>query len=143
MRFFGLHLSLHRASLLFLTLPLLLVLCDMAHAQGGVGGTRGLPDSAGGIHTIQGHVYYPSGRRAGSGILVKLEGNVNGSRSTSTDGDGSFLFTSLPVAQYTVVIDGGPDYEPVNEAVTIYGTTGGSGLRTGQTIVLDIHLPLK
>lgn len=68
---------------------------------------------------------------------------MNGSRSTSTDGDGSFLFDSLAAAQYTVVIDAGPDYEPVQEAVTIYGTTGGSGLRTGQTMVLDIHLPLK
>lgn len=143
MRFFGLHLSRHRASLLLATLPLLLVLRVMVHAQGGVGSTRGLPDSAGGVHTIQGHVYYPSGRRAGSGILVKLEGNVNGSRSTSTDGDGSFLFTSLPAAQYTVVMDAGPDYEPIQEAVTIYGNTGGSGLRTGQTLVLDIHLLLK
>ena len=57
-------------------------------AQGGVGSTRGLPDSAAGIHSIQGHVFYPSGRRAGQGINIKLEGNATGSRSAATDADG-------------------------------------------------------
>lgn len=131
----------HRALLSLLILPLLLVRFDTALAQGGVGSTRGLPDSAGGIHTIQGHVYLPSGRRAGAGVLVKLEGNVTGSHRASTDDDGSFLFNSLPAAEYTIVVDGGPDYDPVKESVTIYGTTGNVGaMRSGQTVVRDIQL---
>src|SRR5205085_4696425 len=116
-----------------------------ASAQGGVGSTRGLPDAAGGLHSIEGHVYMPSGRRAGPGILVKLDGHVNGTKSAATDADGAFLFRSLPAAEYDIVVDGGTDYESVREAVTIYGNTGGSaGMgATGEKIMLDIHLQPK
>src|SRR6266566_8519249 len=82
-----------------------------AIAQGGVGSTRGLPDSAGGIHSIQGRVYLPNGRRAGEGISVRLEGNVMGSRRAATDPDGSFMFNGLPAAEYSVIVDGGAEYE--------------------------------
>ena len=75
-------------------LPLVLIVASIAHAQGGVGSTRGLPESAGGIHRIQGTVYLPSGRRAPEGIMVKLDGNVNGTKRASTDGDGAFSFNS-------------------------------------------------
>jgi Tfp pilus assembly protein PilF len=127
---------------LLATVVMLFASALMGRAQGGVGSTRGLPDSAGGIHTIQGHVYLPSGRRAGPGILVKLESNVIGTRRIATDTDGSFLINSLPASDYELVIDGGTDFEPVKESVTIYGTTGGpeGTMRSGQTVVLDIHL---
>ena len=115
-----------------------------ASAQGGVGSTRGLPDAAGGLHTIEGHVYLPSGRRVGPGVVVKLEGNVNGLKSAVTDADGAFLFRSLPAAEYLVVIDGNTDYEGVRESVAIYGNTGGIGLGpAGQTVMLDLHLKPK
>lgn len=115
-----------------------------ANAQGGVGSTRGLPESAGGIHRIQGTVYLPSGRRAGEGILVRLEGNVTGTRRAATSGDGSFSFNSLPAADYSLAIEGGADYEPVRQLVVIYGTTGGVGIGVaGQTMMLDVHLQPK
>lgn len=120
-----------------------LIFAAVTYAQGGVGSTRGLPDSAAGIHTIEGRVYLPSGRRAGAGITITLEGNVNGTRRAATDGDGSFLFRSLPAAEYTVVVDGGPDYESARESVTIYGNTAGTTSPTGQTMMLDIHLRPK
>ncbi len=124
-----------------LALFTLLVTAGIALGQGGVGSSRGLPDSAAGIHSIQGKVYLPNGRRAGQGVNVKLEGNVNGSRSASTDGDGAFFFNGLPAAEYSIIVDGGSEYELVKQSVTIYGTTGGVGVgRTGQTIMLDIHL---
>jgi Tfp pilus assembly protein PilF len=124
-----------------LTLLTLLAAVGIASGQGGVGSSRGLPDSAGGIHSIQGHVYLPTGRRASQGVNVKLEGNVNGSRSASTDGDGSFFFNGLPAAEYSIIVDGGSEYELVKQSVTIYGTTGNAGIgRAGQTIMLDIHL---
>jgi Tfp pilus assembly protein PilF len=114
------------------------------HAQGGVGTSRGLPETSSGIHSIQGKIYLPSGQRAGAGISVRLEGNVLGSRRTSTDMDGSFIFHSLPAADYSIVIDGGAEYETVRESATIYGNTGNVGLSpTGQTIMLDIHLRPK
>jgi Tfp pilus assembly protein PilF len=113
-------------------------------AQGGVGSTRGLPDAAGGIHSIQGRVYFPDGRRAGVGIIVKLDSNVSGSRSAGTDGDGSFNFNSLPAAEYSVEVDGGPDYDILKQSVTIYGTTGNVGVgRAPQTIQVDLHLRLR
>jgi Tfp pilus assembly protein PilF len=114
------------------------------YSQGGVGTTRGLPETSSGIHSIQGKIYLPSGQRAGAGITVRLEGNVIGSRRASTDLDGTFIFHSLPAADYSVVIDGGADYEMVRESATIYGNTGNVGLSpSGQTIMLDIHLRPK
>ena len=117
---------------------------SQANAQGGVGSTRGLPDSAAGIHSIQGRVYLPSGRRAGPGILVKLEGNVNGTRTAATDSDGAFSFNGLPAADYQVVIEGGSDYETLKQTVVIYGTTGNVGVgRAAQMVAVDVHLMPK
>jgi len=115
-----------------------------ALAQGGVGSTRGLPDSAAGIHTIQGRVYGPDGRRTGAGVIVKLEGNVNGTRTIATDSDGSFVFNSLPAAEYSLIVDGGDQFDILSQPVTIYGTTGGVGMgRSGQTVQVDLHLRAK
>lgn len=130
-----------RAALL---LPVLLLSFGFANAQGGVGSTRGLPDSASGIHTIQGHVFLPSGRRAAEGIMVRLEGNVVGTRRASTGGDGDFMFNQLPAAEYTITVDGGGEFEKVTQQVVIYGNTGNVGaMRSGQNIQLDIHLVPK
>src|SRR5438045_681332 len=105
-----------------------------ANAQGGVGSSRGLPDSASGIHSIQGRVYLPSGRRAGPGLLVRLEGNVNGTRTAATDGDGAFTFNGLPAAEYQLIVVGGAEYDTVRQSVVIYGTTGNVGAgRSAQT----------
>jgi Tfp pilus assembly protein PilF len=125
---------------LMLTLPLVVV-----HGQGGVGSTRGLPDSASGIHTIQGRVLLPTGRRAEQGVLVRLSSNVAGSRSASTDTDGVFIFNGLPAGEYRITVDGGPQYAPVSKSVVIYGTTGGTaGMgRTGQTMMMDVTLVPK
>ena len=130
---------------LFASIAILILFVPFTvHGQGGVGTTRGLPESSSGIHTIQGKIYLPSGQRAGAGISVRLEGNVIGSRRSATDLDGGFIFHSLPASDYSVVIDGGPDYETVRESVTIYGNTGNVGLSpSGQTIMVDIHLRPK
>jgi len=138
---------LNRVSLIGLTLLTLLFIggrAGVVFAQGGVGSTRGLPDSAAGIHSIQGRVYMPDGRRAGQGVLVRLESIVTSGRTVGTDSDGSFVFNSLPAAEYSVAVDGGADYDVFKQAVTIYGTTGNVGVgRAGQTVQLDIHLRAK
>ena len=125
---------------LILTLPSV-----MAHGQGGVGSTRGLRDSASGIHTIQGRVLLPTGRRAEQGVLVRLSSNVAGSRSASTDADGGFVFNGLTAGEYRLTVEAGPEYAPINKSVVIYGTTGGSaGMgRAGQTMMLDLILQPK
>ncbi len=127
-----------------LAISFVLVSAVIANAQGGVGSSRGLPESAGGSHRIQGVVYLPDGRRAGAGIVVKLDGNVTGTRRTATDGSGEFSFNSLPAADYSLTLDAGPDYEPLRQSVVIYGNTGNVGLgATGDTTKVDAQLRPK
>ena len=127
-----------------LAISLVLISAVLANAQGGVGSTRGLPESAGGSHRIQGTVYLPDGRRAAEGVVVKLEGNVTGTRRAATDGDGTFAFNSLPASDYSLTIDAGSDYEPVRQSVLIYGNTGNVGLgNSGDTTKVDIQLRPK
>ena len=137
--------AIRRHSIRVFIFGLIFLAAATVFGQGGVGSTRGLPDSSAGNHTIQGHIYLPNGLRAGPGISVRLEGNVMGSRNASTDLDGSFTFRSLPASDYSISIDGGTDYESVRESVTIYGNTGGvQGIgSSGQIVILDVHLRPK
>jgi Tfp pilus assembly protein PilF len=121
---------------------LLLTSCVMAFAQGGVGSTRGLPGSAGGIHTIQGRIYFPPGRAA-TQVKVRLDSNVAGSNLTVSNTDGSFTFRSLPAGTYSVTIDAGPDFEPYRESITIEGMSGFEGRSAPQTIGVQVILNLK
>jgi tetratricopeptide (TPR) repeat protein len=73
----------------------------------------------GGIHIIQGKVFYPSGRRAEGVIQIKLESFTAGQVSTMADSSGSFTFASLAPGNYTVVVNAGEDYEIAREGVTI------------------------
>jgi tetratricopeptide (TPR) repeat protein len=138
--------ALTRAECCCSLLTILLVLsisAGLAKAQGGVGSTRGLPESAGGSHRIQGTVYLPDGRRAGAGIVIKLDGNV-GTRRAATDASGEFSFNSLPAADYSLSLDAGPDYEPLRQSVVIYGNNGNVGLgNSGDTTKVDAQLRPK
>src|ERR1044072_8325098 len=127
-----------------LALSLVIFSVVIANGQGGVGSTRGLPESAGGSHRIQGTVYLPDGRPAGAGIVIKLDGHVTGTRRTDTDASGEFSFNSLPAADYQLSLDAGPDYEPLRQSVVIYGNTGNVGLgATGDTTKIDAQLRPK
>jgi tetratricopeptide (TPR) repeat protein len=85
-----------------------------SYAQSGSGST-----GTGGSHTIQGHIYFPSGRRVDGAIQVKLQSYSAGEISALTDSSGSFTFASLAPGSYTVVVDAGNDYETAREAVFI------------------------
>lgn len=137
--------TMSRTRSLWLLAALLTLPVVTAQGQGGVGSTRGLPDSASGIHTIQGRILLPNGRRAPQGILIRLSSNIAGSRSASTDSDGTFAFNGLSAGEYRLAIDGGPEYAPQTRTVVIYGTTGGPAAvgRAGQTIMVDVTLLLK
>src|ERR1700730_10935170 len=73
----------------------------------------------GGQNTIQGRIYFPSGRRSDVRIMVKLQSHSSGELSVMSDANGSFTFRGLTPGSYTVVIDGGDDYETVTEPVYI------------------------
>src|SRR3954470_904096 len=79
-----------------------------ARAQIGVEDT-----GTGGKHVIQGRIVFPSGRRAGSDtrLKVRLQTQSAGELSVYTDSNGYFGFRSLESGSYTVIIEGGNDFE--------------------------------
>ena len=100
---------------------LLIVLCILiltpfaVKAQGSGRSSTG----TGGIHIIQGYVFFPSGRKADSNIVVKLQSYNSGELQVIADSSGAFTFSALAPGNYTVVINAGNDYEIAREGVYI------------------------
>jgi TolA-binding protein len=115
-----------------------------ARAQGGgtdVGGS-------GGRHVIQGRLIFPSGRRADVRLKVRLESVGYGDLSVVSDANGTFYFRSLRHGSYTVLIDGGDDYENVSERVYIEMDVGNpqrgtSGMQGARPYTVQIFLKPK
>ena len=85
---------------LFCTLLILLPLVSAsAQSGGGVDQT-----GTNGRHTIQGRIYFPSGRRSDTRVKVKLENFNAGELSVLSDPNGSFVFRGLEPGSYTVVV---------------------------------------
>jgi len=129
---------------LFCALLVLLPLLS-ASAQSG-GGVDQI--GTGGRHTIQGRIYFPSGRRSDTRVKVKLENFSAGELSVLSHPNGSFVFRGLEPGSYTVVIDAGEAYEIARESV--YIDTDGSSSRRGITLppitrlyTVEISLRLK
>src|SRR6185436_11129343 len=89
----------------------------------------------GGNHSIQGKIFFPSGRRADGTIQVKLQSLTSAEITALADSSGSFVFSGLSQGNYTIVINAGDQYELAREAVTIDGDLNlsrqGIQLRTG------------
>ena len=114
-------------------------------AQGGAGVDQ---TGTGGRHSIQGRIYFPSGRRSDVRVKVRLENFQSGELSVFSDPNGSFVFKGLEAGSYTVVVDAGEDYEVAREQ--IYIDTDGSNSRRGITLppiarlyTVQISLQLK
>ena len=92
-----------------------------------------------GSNTIQGRIYLPAGQTlAGSAFKVRLESsNVFTTPSTVTDQDGAFRFNSLPPGDYTVVVDGGKEYETSRESVNLDRQGG------GRAVTVAVQMRLK
>jgi tetratricopeptide (TPR) repeat protein len=102
--------------LTILSLAILLIFLPLdVRAQGNGRASSG----TGGIHLIQGYVFFPSGRRAEGSIEVKLQSYNSGEISVLADNGGSFTFTSLSPGNYTVVVNAGNGYEVARESVFI------------------------
>ena len=102
----------------------------------------------GGRHSIQGRIYFPSGRRTDVRVKVKLENFQSGELSVLSDPNGNFIFRGLDPGTYTVVVDAGEDYEIARESVFI--DTDGSNSRRGMILppvsrlyTVQINLQLK
>jgi Tfp pilus assembly protein PilF len=131
------------AGLLIIVLMSLATSNVLAQSGGGVDQT-----GTGGRHSIQGRIYFPSGRRNDVRIKIRLESFNAGELSVLSDPNGSFVFRGLEPGNYTVVVDAGDPYEPARESV--YIDTDGSNSRRGITLppvarlyTVDISLRLK
>jgi len=118
-KFFGIHaprVSALRALLLLSAAAALVApAASPARAQGGNVDHAG----TGGRHSIQGRLVFPSGKRADVRLKVVLTNPGSGELSVVSDMNGSFSFRSLRPGTYTVVVEGGDDYETVRETVFI------------------------
>lgn len=102
-------------TLTFLIIAFLFFFNSTSQAQGGSSD----PTGTGGRHSIQGRVVFPSGKRAEVRLKIRLESSGFGDLSVLSDINGNFSFRSLVPGNYTVVIDGGEDYQTVRESVFI------------------------
>jgi lipopolysaccharide biosynthesis regulator YciM len=129
------NLSIKKIAAFFFSAFMLLAIAASVSAQGGVGSTRGLPETSGGSNMVQGHIYFPEGDPGGKRLRVSLESTDEAGKSTQSDGDGSFLFNSLKPGSYTITVDGGKDYDTARETIFFEGSH--------RSIVVPIHLRVK
>jgi hypothetical protein len=103
------------------TLFILLLSLTVSYAQKTSGinttGTEGNEE-------IQGRVFFPPGDKSSARPVVKLQSLSSPEMTGVTDRDGKFRFTSLRPDEYTVIVEGGDEYEKASEIVTI-GNSGG------------------
>lgn len=103
----------------------------------------------GGIHSIQGYIFFPSGRKADGTIVVKLQSYSAGEITVIPDSSGSFQFTQLAPGNYTVVVQAGEDYEVARENVyfdsdvNVTRSAGGRVPQSPQRQTVMVHLQLK
>ena len=125
-------------------LLLLLALAGPTAAQ--VGGTDGT--GTGGNHIIQGRLVGPSGRRAELRLKVRLESSGSGDLYVFSDVNGNFRFTGLRPGSYTVIVEGGEDFETARESVLLETTNvrtnrGVVGTPFSRPITVQIYLRTK
>lgn len=127
---------------------LLVVVALAAHgtAAAQVGGTDGT--GTGGEHTIQGRLVGPSGRRAELRLKVRLESSGAGDLYVFSDANGAFRFTSLRPGSYTVVVEGGDEFETARETVLLESSTvktrnGVIGVPFNRPITVQVYLRAK
>jgi Tfp pilus assembly protein PilF len=72
-----------------------------------------------GNEQIDGRVFFPAGADRSARPLIKLQSLSSPEITAMTDQDGNFRFTHLRPDAYTVVVDGGNEYEKASETVVI------------------------
>lgn len=133
--------SFDKRSIIFLfclMLPFTLLPSVVKAQMVGVDPDPGSPGS-GGRSTIQGRIYYPSGRTVDKRLRVRLTGLRIGEFFTSTDDSGAFSFRRIAGGSYVVSVEAGKEYEPVNETIDIIEGRG----QFPRTYSLQIQLRLR
>jgi len=88
---------------------------------------------------LQGDVITPNGQRLDHPVLVRLS-TPKGEITTTSNGNGSFVFRQLTAGRYTVTLDAGEGYALASEVVDINESGSGSMARMGQTYTVQVHL---
>jgi tetratricopeptide (TPR) repeat protein len=133
------------AQLYFFALIICVLLLPVAVSGQGNGRAS---TGTGGIHIIQGYVFFPSGRRAEGTIVVRLQPMNGGEITVIPDSSGAFVFNSLSPGNYSVVVNAGNDYEIARDSVYIDSDLNLSrgGMRiptTSRRYTVMIHLQEK
>ncbi|MDQ3802835.1 MAG: tetratricopeptide repeat protein, partial [Acidobacteriota bacterium] len=97
---------------------------------------------------IQGRLVGPSGRRSELRLKVRLESSGQGDLYVFSDPNGTFRFNSLRPGHYTVVVEGGEDFETVREsalleAMNVSTRRGVIGAPVPRPLTLQIYLRPK
>jgi len=100
-----------------------------------------------GNEEIAGRVFFPPGSKSTARPVVKLQSLSSPELTGVTDRDGNFRFTTLRPDEYTVIVEGGDEYENATETVSI----GNSGAVPAQgnpgqyaiPLVYQVHIYLK
>jgi tetratricopeptide (TPR) repeat protein len=105
--------------------------------------TAAQSDATGSRNTIQGDIITPNGQRLDHPVIVWLSSS-RGETSTTSNGNGSFVFRQLGGGRFAVRVDAGDAYEPATEVVNIVENgSAGSMSRIGETYSVQIHLQPK
>ena len=79
----------------------------------------------GGVNSIIGTVFAPSGRPLETRVRIRLSTMTRGDRLFTTNEHGNFAFRGLPTGSYTVAIDKEADYKPYSQSVDVRQFRGG------------------
>jgi Flp pilus assembly protein TadD len=93
----------------------------------------------GGINSITGSVYGPTGQRFDRRIRIRLVTMVAGDRTSMTDDDGNFSFRGLPNGRFTILIDGEKEFEPFKQDINLLTLRGSPP----QVYTMTIRLAVK
>lgn len=93
----------------------------------------------GGMNSIVGMVFAPSGRPLEARVRIRLSTMTRGDRIFTTNNNGAFAFRGLPAGSYTVAIDKEVDYKPFSTSIDIIQLRGSPA----QTYTLNIRLEFK
>ena len=102
------------------TLATILCLHAVTHAQS-INGVNTAGTS--GNEVIQGRIHFPAKHRSAMRPVVKLQSVSSSELSTVADADGNFSFTHLRPDSYTIVVNGGDEFENAIDTVSV-GSAG-------------------
>lgn len=102
--------------------------------------------SIGGLNTtgtfgneeINGRIFFPGGHQTGMRPVVKLRSDSTTELTALADSDGNFRFTHLRPEFYTIIVNGGDEYENAYEKVSI----GSAGAVPAQGNPFDYAIPV-